>query len=102
MRMSPTRPARTLTVEEFAELWAQLQALMRQAVGDGRIITVEAENWPRMRGVKWPSRRWLRQRMPTATTDGERHGAGWDGTGRELSWNRTPAESGLGHAAPGI
>ena len=44
MRIPPTRPAHTLTVEEFAELWAQLQAMMHQAVDDGRIITVEAED----------------------------------------------------------
>jgi endonuclease-8 len=44
MRMPPTRPARSVTVEEFAQLWARLQAMMRQAVNDGRIITVEAED----------------------------------------------------------
>jgi len=44
MRMPPTRPAHSLTVEEFAELWARLQAMMRQAVDDGRIITVDAED----------------------------------------------------------
>ena len=42
MRMSPTRPARTVTREEFTELWARLQAMMAQAVDDGRIITVDA------------------------------------------------------------
>jgi endonuclease-8 len=42
MRMPPTRPARTVTPEEFAALWARLQAMMTQAVDDGRIITVEA------------------------------------------------------------
>jgi endonuclease-8 len=42
MRMPPTRPARTVTPAEFAELWARLQAMMAQAVTDGRIITVEA------------------------------------------------------------
>ena len=44
MRMPPTRPARTVTEEEFAELWARLQAMMAQAVDDGRIITVDAED----------------------------------------------------------
>jgi endonuclease-8 len=34
----------SMSVEEFAELWARLQAMMRQAVDDGRIITVEAED----------------------------------------------------------
>ena len=43
MRMPPTRPARTVTATEFAQLWARLQAMMSQAVDDGRIITVEAE-----------------------------------------------------------
>lgn len=42
MAMPPGRPARTVTREEFAELWARLQAMMTQAVDDGRIITVEA------------------------------------------------------------
>jgi endonuclease VIII len=42
MRMPPTRPARSLAAAEFAALWARLQAMMRQAVLDGRIITVEA------------------------------------------------------------
>jgi formamidopyrimidine-DNA glycosylase len=44
MRMPPARPAHSLTVEEFDELWARLQAMMRQAVDDGRIITVDAED----------------------------------------------------------
>jgi endonuclease VIII len=44
MRMWPTRPARTVTSDEFFELWARLQAMMTQAVDDGRIITVEAED----------------------------------------------------------
>ena len=42
MRMAPTRPARTVTREEFTELWSRLQAMMTQAVDDGRIITVDA------------------------------------------------------------
>ena len=42
MRMAPTRPARTVTREEFTELWSRLQAMMAQAVDDGRIITVDA------------------------------------------------------------
>ena len=42
MRMPPTRPARTVTREEFAALWSRLRAMMTQAVDDGRIITVEA------------------------------------------------------------
>jgi endonuclease VIII len=42
MRMPPTRRASSVSVEEFAELWERLQAMMRQAVDDGRIITVEA------------------------------------------------------------
>jgi endonuclease-8 len=44
MGMPPLRPARTVTREEFAELWARLQAMMSRAVDDGRIITVEAED----------------------------------------------------------
>jgi formamidopyrimidine-DNA glycosylase len=44
MRMPPTRPARTVTHDEFFALWARLQAMMTQAVDDGRIITVEAED----------------------------------------------------------
>ena len=44
MRMPPTRPASSVHVEEFAELCARLQAMMRQAVDDGRIITVETED----------------------------------------------------------
>ena len=44
MRMWPTRPARTVTSDEFFDLWARLQAMMTQAVDDGRIITVEAED----------------------------------------------------------
>lgn len=44
MRMSPNRPAQSLTAAEFAELWSGLEAMMRQAVDDGRIITVEAED----------------------------------------------------------
>jgi formamidopyrimidine-DNA glycosylase len=42
MGMPPTRPSRSVTAEEFAELWARLQAMMTRAVADGRIITVEA------------------------------------------------------------
>ena len=41
MRMPPTRPARSVTSEEFDQLWARLQAMMTRAVADGRIITVE-------------------------------------------------------------
>src|SRR5215210_1623977 len=37
--MPPTRPARSVTSEEFDELWARLQAMMTRAVADGRIIT---------------------------------------------------------------
>ncbi len=44
MWMPPTRRASSVSVEEFAELWERLQAMMRQAVDDGRIITVEAED----------------------------------------------------------
>jgi endonuclease-8 len=44
MRMPPSRPARSVTAEEFAELWARLQAMMTRAVADGRIITVESED----------------------------------------------------------
>ena len=36
--------ASSVSVEEFAELWERLQPMMRQAVDDGRIITVEAED----------------------------------------------------------
>lgn len=39
-----------MNVEEFVELWARLQAMMRQAVDDGRIITVEAEDGSPCRG----------------------------------------------------
>lgn len=42
MGMAPTRPARSVTSEEFAQLWARLQAMMSRAVEDGRIITVDA------------------------------------------------------------
>jgi formamidopyrimidine-DNA glycosylase len=42
MGMPPTRPARSLTADEFAELWQRLQAMMTRAVADGRIITVES------------------------------------------------------------
>jgi formamidopyrimidine-DNA glycosylase len=44
MRMPPTRPARSVTSGEFAELWDRLQAMMTRAVADGRIITVESED----------------------------------------------------------
>jgi endonuclease VIII len=44
MLMPPTRSASSVSVEEFAELWERLQPMMRQAVDDGRIITVEAED----------------------------------------------------------
>ena len=44
MRMPPTRPSRSVTPEEFAELWGRLQAMMTRAVADGRIITVESED----------------------------------------------------------
>ena len=44
MGMPPTRPARSVTAEEFAELWAPLRAMMTRAVADGRIITVESED----------------------------------------------------------
>jgi Formamidopyrimidine-DNA glycosylase H2TH domain len=44
MLMPPTRLASLVSVEEFAELWERLQPMMRQAVDDGRIITVEAED----------------------------------------------------------
>jgi endonuclease-8 len=44
MRMSPTRPAGTITPGEFTELWARLQAMMRRAVDEGRINTVDAQD----------------------------------------------------------
>ena len=37
----PTRPARSLTRPEFDRLWETLRTMMRQAVEDGRIITVD-------------------------------------------------------------
>src|ERR671917_1025427 len=42
--MPPTRPARSVTADEFADLWERLQAMMTRAVADGRIITVESED----------------------------------------------------------
>ena len=42
--MPPTRPARSVTAQEFIELWERLQAMMTRAVADGRIITVESED----------------------------------------------------------
>jgi formamidopyrimidine-DNA glycosylase len=44
MGMPPTRPARSVTADEFAGLWERLQAMMTRAVADGRIITVESED----------------------------------------------------------
>jgi formamidopyrimidine-DNA glycosylase len=46
MGMAPTRPAHSVTAEEFAQLWARLQAMMSRAVEDGRIITVDAADRP--------------------------------------------------------
>ena len=40
-RIAPGRPAAGVDDAEFAALWAGLQAMMRQAVTDGRIITVD-------------------------------------------------------------
>jgi len=40
-RIAPTRPAGRVSDAEFAGLWTGLQAMMRQAVVDGRIITVD-------------------------------------------------------------
>jgi len=40
-RIAPSRPAARITDAEFAALWTRLQAMMRQAVTDGRIITVD-------------------------------------------------------------
>ena len=44
MRMAPTRPAGTVTREEFAALWSRLQAMMTRAVDDGRLAVPEAES----------------------------------------------------------
>jgi endonuclease-8 len=39
----PTRPSRSLSTEQLTELWRVLQRMMRQAVDDGRIVTVDAD-----------------------------------------------------------
>jgi endonuclease-8 len=61
MGVPPTRPGSSVSVEEFAELWARLQPMMRQAVDDGRIITVEAED--RLAVPKAESRRVDKQEL---------------------------------------
>lgn len=40
-RIAPNRPAARVSDAEFADLWSRLQAMMAQAVEDGRIITVD-------------------------------------------------------------
>ena len=42
--VNPGRPSRALTPDELTELWGVLQAMMTQAVEDGRIITVDSED----------------------------------------------------------
>lgn len=37
----PARPGRALLPDEVARLWATLQAMMRRAVDDGRIVTID-------------------------------------------------------------
>jgi formamidopyrimidine-DNA glycosylase len=63
MLMPPTRLASLVSVEEFAELWERLQPMMRQAVDDGRIITVEAED--RLAVPEAESRRVYKQELCT-------------------------------------
>ena len=40
-RLHPSRPAASLTPAEFDRLWATVCAMMRRAVDDGRIVTVD-------------------------------------------------------------
>jgi endonuclease VIII len=40
----PSRPARSIALEELSELWRVLERMMTRAVEDGRIITVDAED----------------------------------------------------------
>jgi endonuclease-8 len=44
--IAPTRPGRELSPAGWAELWADLRALMREGVGRGRIDTVHARHTP--------------------------------------------------------
>ena len=39
--LDPHRPSRTLSAEQHLELWRVLERMMRQAVEDGRIVTVD-------------------------------------------------------------
>ena len=41
MGTAPTRPCRSMTGAELAELWSVLQQMMARAVEDGRIVTVD-------------------------------------------------------------
>ena len=40
-RLHPTRPAASLTLDEFDRLWATVQAMMHRSVEEGRIVTVD-------------------------------------------------------------
>ena len=48
--ISPFRPGRDVSAEEFDLVWADLVVLMTQAVRRGRIDTVRAEHLPRAMG----------------------------------------------------
>lgn len=43
-RIAPSTPAGTLSAEQLSQLWDTFTAMMTQAVDDGRIITVDAED----------------------------------------------------------
>jgi endonuclease-8 len=48
--ISPFRPGKTLSYEEFDAMWSDLVALMRKGVVRGRIDTVRAEHMPEVMG----------------------------------------------------
>jgi formamidopyrimidine-DNA glycosylase len=61
-RIAPDRPAARVGEAEFAELWERLQAMMRQGVTDGRIITVDVpEGSDRLAVAEDQSRRVYKQ-----------------------------------------
>lgn len=59
MGIHPTRPAASLTREEFEDLWSRLQSMMKRGVEEGRIITVDHPPGPERLVLPESEARWI-------------------------------------------
>ncbi len=61
MGIHPTRPAASLTREQFDTLWTRLKSMMKLGVEEGRIITVDVPPGPERIALPAAEARWVYQ-----------------------------------------